>query len=99
MDNDKNMENYARGVVRQFLLDETTYANEQLREINRNYFYTNMFGSRVDKIKCFFSLATSPTSSEFSAIDLPDRMLPIYRIIRPVRLICTYIKESLERLS
>ncbi len=98
LEREEQLKKYARGVIKQFILDEMPFDDHQLREINRNYYYMNMFGTSADKIKCFLSLATSPTSAEFSAIELPDRMLPMYRIVRPLRLMYTYVKGAWERI-
>jgi len=68
------------------LIAVTHIANLQMKE------------TRMEKVRLLFKLALIPTLGEYEAMPLPPSLIPLYYVVRPVRLLATYTPRLLRSL-
>ncbi len=56
--------------------------------------YSRLLDSRRDRIRSMFHSALLPTEREWELVRLPDAMLSLYRLIRPLRLLGLYLSRT-----
>jgi len=66
-----------------------------MQQSNEFGFYLNLIEMR--KIRQIMQHAITPRDKDWNTIQLPDRLIPLYYLIRPIRLINAYKKELMER--
>jgi hypothetical protein len=58
-------------------------------ELTRTRFRLALRDRPIDKLRYALGFALTPTVEDWSAVDLPDRLFPLYHLVRPARLAAT----------
>jgi len=53
--------------------------------------YGELVDTRMDRARLFMHAALDPTSKDQDAVTLPDALVPLHRVIRPLRLARRYL--------
>ncbi len=59
--------------------------------------YSSLIDTRIDRLRSTFLAAMLPTEREWELVALPDSMLPVYRVLRPLRLVGLYARRVFRR--
>jgi hypothetical protein len=51
--------------------------------------------TRMDRAKLYLHAALDPTAKDQEAVALPDALVPLHRVLRPVRLAGRYVGRAL----
>ena len=57
--------------------------------------YARMIDGRLDWLRLVARAALLPTEREWEALPLPDALTPLYRVVRPLRLVGAYLRRLL----
>jgi hypothetical protein len=57
--------------------------------------YADLVDSRLDRARLWMHAALDPTARDHEALALPDGLVPLHRVIRPVRLAATYVARAM----
>jgi hypothetical protein len=65
---------------------------EDLRksQMHQSILYMSLFSSPSKKARYFFRMITDPTDVDMGSARLPDSMLPLYRLVKLLRMTGTY---------
>jgi hypothetical protein len=58
--------------------------------------YGELLDTRMDRARLYLHAALDPTAKDHEAVALPDALVPLHRVLRPVRLASRYVGRALR---
>lgn len=88
----------AAGAVVDWSTEEWSQENEKRTHLADFYFRSQLVSGPVDTARFWGTALTKPRPEDWRAVSLPEPLSPLYRVVRPLRLLYEYRRTLARRL-
>jgi Fe2+ or Zn2+ uptake regulation protein len=87
---DETLSSFARQAVKRLFSESSGLEDLRKVQVDHSILYMSLYRSPYKKARFFLRMITDPADVDLSAAGLPDGMLPLYRLIKLLRMMETY---------